>query len=248
MSTPYEPRPHPGTWEENRGRVRRRWAVPFHWFEWATRLVAYYLSHWSLLEVLEYAGRFTVLVAVVIYFSEAPSRRKQKHYQAWQVINSAAGKTGNGGRLDALQELNEDHVSLVAVDVSGAFLQGLQLPAADLHFARLHDCDLRDCDLHDANLNGADLAGANLRNGNLRGLNAGDANLTNTDLTEADATGTNLEGADLSHADLRDLKWTGIARMSGANVHGVENPPAGFLDWAMAHGAISVGHEHAVQP
>ena len=82
------------------------------------------LSRWSFLEVLEYLGSFSILIAVIFYFSESGDRLKQKHYQAWQVINTAQGKGGSGGRIEALQELDEDGVPLVGVDVSGAFLQG----------------------------------------------------------------------------------------------------------------------------
>jgi hypothetical protein len=66
-------------------------------------------------EVLEYLGVFSVLIAIVFYFSEAGDRRKQKHYQAWQVINTAQGKGGSGGRIEALQELNIDRIPLVGV-------------------------------------------------------------------------------------------------------------------------------------
>jgi hypothetical protein len=62
------------------------------------------------------------LLAVVSYFSESKDRIKQKHYQAWQVINSAQGKGGSGGRIDALEELHADGVPLVGIDVNGAFL------------------------------------------------------------------------------------------------------------------------------
>ena len=101
-----------------------RWALPFHALEWALQWTAYFLSRWALLEVLEYLGSLSVLVAVIFYFAESGDRRKQKHYQAWQVINTAQGKGGSGGRIEALSELNEDGVPLVGVDVSGAFLHG----------------------------------------------------------------------------------------------------------------------------
>lgn len=61
-------------------------------FEWFWEWVAYILSNWSFLEVLEYLGSFSILIAVVFYFSESGDRLKQKHYQAWQVINTARGK------------------------------------------------------------------------------------------------------------------------------------------------------------
>ena len=69
---------------------------------------------------------------MIFYFTEAGDRKKQKHYQAWQVINTAQGKGGSGGRIEALQELNQDHVPLVGVDASEASLQGLRLHKANL--------------------------------------------------------------------------------------------------------------------
>jgi len=58
---------------------------------------------------------------------------KQKHYQAWQVVNTAQGKGGSGGRIEALQELDQDGVPLVGVYVAGASLQGVRLPKAGLN-------------------------------------------------------------------------------------------------------------------
>jgi hypothetical protein len=75
-------------------RLKHRWIIPFRAFDWLLELVAYALSHWSLLEVLEYLGSFSVLIAVIFYFSESGDRIKQRHYQAWQVINTAHGRAG----------------------------------------------------------------------------------------------------------------------------------------------------------
>jgi hypothetical protein len=90
-------RERPEAWGERRAKMRHGWALPFvcieHGMDWA----AYVLSNWAFLEVLEYLGSFGVLIAVIFYFAEAGDRLKQKHYQAWQVINSAQGKGGNGG-------------------------------------------------------------------------------------------------------------------------------------------------------
>jgi hypothetical protein len=248
MSTAYDPRPHPGSWVENRSRIRRRWTMPLHYIEWMTRLVAYYLSHWSLLEVLEYAGRFTVLVAVVIYFMEAPDRRKQKHYQAWQVINTAQGQTGSGGRVEALEELHADGVPLVGLNVKGAYLQGLRLPNANLHRSNMEEADLRNCDLSGANLEDATLDAANFRNADLRRVKFTNASLTGSDLTGANLEGADLIGADLRNADLSDMKWNAISSISGANIHGIDNAPEGFVAWAMKNGAVSVESNDAGSP
>jgi hypothetical protein len=236
------PRPRP--WAEHKTTIAHTWTAPLHKVDWMLRWLAYYLSRWALLEVLEYLGTFSVLIAVIFYFSESGDRKKQKHYQAWQVINTAQGKGGNGGRIEALQELNEDRVPLVGVDASGAFLQGIRL-----HRASLLRCDLAGSDLRDSVLSAAEMEFANLRSSNfrhsdLRGANLRNADMTDADLTEADLSGTELTGLDLTNADLRfaDFKgarWQNIKAIEKANVYGVRNAPAGFLEWARAHQAIS---------
>jgi len=80
--------------------------------------------------VLEHSETF--LIAVIFYFADSGNRKKQKHYQAWQAINTAQGKGGSGGRIEALQELNADHVSLIGIEASGAFLQGLSIRRAGI--------------------------------------------------------------------------------------------------------------------
>src|SRR6266550_724493 len=138
-----ELRERPPAWKAYK-TGRPRWLLPLHAVEWTCDWAAYYLAHWAFLEVLEYLGIFSVLIAIIFYFSEAGDRKKQKHYQAWQVINTAQGKGGSGGRIEALQELNMDHIPLVGVDASGSFLQGVQLPKANLLRCDLHAADLRE--------------------------------------------------------------------------------------------------------
>src|SRR5205085_6989902 len=124
--------------------------TPFAALEWFWEWLAYFLSNWTFLHVLDYLRSFGIIVAVAFYFSESGDRLKQKHYQAWQVINTAQGKGGNGGRIEALQELDADHVPLVGVDVSGAFLQGVRLPHAGMKRANLSTVDARDANFQHA--------------------------------------------------------------------------------------------------
>lgn len=238
----------PLNWEHRKARVRRRWTLPFHAIEWAFDWTAYGLSRWAFLEVLEYLGVLSVLVAVIFYFAESGDRRKQKHYQAWQVINTAQGKGGSGGRIEALQELNEDQQPLVGLDAPGAFLQGVRLAGANLLRCNLEASDLRDsrmpasqldfANLHSANFRAGDLSKARLRHATLE-----DADLTGADLAETDLTGANLENADLRNADMAGARWQEIKSIRGANIYGVRHAPEGFLSWALAHGAQSVPGE-----
>src|SRR5579884_3222365 len=168
----HTPRSRPAPWQTRRNGMHAS-LRPVLAIEWLWEWAAYGLSRWAFLEVLEYLGSFSVLIAVIFYFSESGDRVKARHYQAWQVINTAQGKGGSGGRIEALQELNADKVPLVGVDASSAFLQGIHLQHANLLRADFSSADLRngnlaDCDLTLANLNTANFRSANLQNALLR--------------------------------------------------------------------------------
>ncbi len=220
--------------------------VPLHAFEYPFDWLAYFLSRWAFLETLEYLGSFSILIAVIFYFSESGDRLKQKHYQAWQVINTAQGKGGSGGRIEALQELDADGVPLVGVDVSGAFLQGVRLPKAGLTRANLNAVDARNSDFQGADFTAANLHSGNFRDSNLSGANFQDADLGEGDfcsanLSGADLNGATLDGADLGNTDLTKIKWQKIKSVKGASLQQVRNAPPGFLEWAGEHGAVTKG-------
>ncbi|HTV14736.1 MAG TPA: pentapeptide repeat-containing protein [Acidobacteriaceae bacterium] len=231
----------PTPWAELKGRHPA--LRPFLAVDWLWQWLAWLLGNWSFLQVLEYLGSFSVLIAVIFWFSDGRHRVQQRHYEAWQVINTAEGKGGSGGRMDALEELNADHVALTGVDVSSAFLQGVRLPGARLARSSFSAADLRSSDLHGADLTWASLHFTNLRNSNLQSVE-----FEHTDLSDADLSGSNLQGArldaanltdaDLRQADLGGIAWQQIAAVHGANIAGIRNAPAGFAAWALRNGAI----------
>jgi Pentapeptide repeats (8 copies) len=243
-----EGKKRPPGWLAHRESIRSKWLTPLYSINWGCDWAAYYLSRSAFLEVLEYLGTLSVLVAVVFYFSGAGDRIKQKHYQAWQVINTAQGKGGSGGRIEALRELNADGVSLVGVDLSNAFLQRVHLPNANLLRANFDAADLRD-----GVFTGSNMEYASLRSANFRGANLTNANLERADLEDSDFVGATLSGANLRHAnlksadlrntDLRGIHWENITAIDAANVYGVRNAPQGFVDWAIRRGAVAVPGE-----
>jgi hypothetical protein len=240
----HTPRERPAVWSIRRRSAARQWMVPFIAFEWMWEWAAFFLSHWSLLEVLEYLSSFSMLVAVIFYFSESGDRIKQRHYQAWQVINTAQGKGGSGGRIEALQELNADKVPLVGVDVSSAFLQGLDLRGANLVRSDFSAADLRNGRFSQVNFTLANLNSANLRETLLDGASFSGADLRNSDLTASNLAGADLSGATLDDADLRranlsGIRWQQIKSLRRANLADVKNAPAGFVEWALKNGAVS---------
>jgi len=188
----------------------------------------------------------TLVIGLVIYCCEAKGRkqakedqRKAKHYQAWQTINLAHGKPGSRGRIVALQDLNEDGVSLDFTDISSADLRGINLPNAQLLSASLlasilYNADLQGADLRIANLRATHLAKTNLQGANLKIADLQGAILYNADLREADLKGANLQGAVLKDI----VSWKEIKDIEFANISKIRNPPEGFIKWAKEQGAI----------
>ena len=210
------------SWGECRKTIQRRWHVPVVYVEWLCWRVSPFLEQSASLKVLGYLGRLAVLVAVVFYFAESGNRRKAKHYQAWQVVNSAQGKPGGGGRKDALEDLCQDKVSLAGVDISKAYLPKLKLENADLTGA-----DFGEANVIDANLAGVKLTGANLARADLLRTKLSEANLFRANLIEAnflfaDLSGAGIEDANLCDAMLARAKLVGAsllrANLAGANL------------------------------
>jgi hypothetical protein len=235
--------PRPVPWTELKARTPHAALLPLFAFDWGWQWLAWLLGNWSFLLVLEYLGSFSVLIAVIFWFSESGDRVKQRHYQAWQVINTAQGQSGSGGRIDALQELNADHVALTGVAAASAFLQGIRLPHAKLARADFSSADLRNSDLHNADLTWANLHFANLRDTNLESVAFDHANLSDCDFSGSDLAGARLEHANLMNADLRnanlqDIDWQHIDSVVGSDLAGVANAPPGFVAWALQNGAL----------
>ncbi|HCO95502.1 MAG TPA: hypothetical protein DIU00_16400 [Phycisphaerales bacterium] len=264
----------PKSWRERRQSIKHKWLWFFIVLKRLYELLSYWVQHWSFLNFLRNVECLTILVAVIFYIvgyherkmqsknlqlqvqhleSQLENQRKAKHYQAWQVINIAQGKSGGGGRKDALEDLHKDKVSLVGIDISKAHLPNLNLENAKLAFANLDGAILTDANmaqafLGEANLTRATLQDANLTratllNANLAGAEFISANLSEAMLIKANLAGANLTDANLSEAsfslanlagaDLRDIKnWRDIRNIEYANIYDIKNAPKEFKEWA----------------
>ena len=234
----------PGSWSSY-SSGKPVWLRPFLVIEYPLAWVAFALSRWAFLHILESLGSLSVLIAVIFYFSESGDRLKQKHYQAWQVVNTAQHMSGSGGRIDALAELNSDGIPLVGVDLSSAFLQGVELPKARLLRANFTAADVRNSNLEGADLSYASLNGANFRQADLASVNFNSADLADADfcgarLDSSDFVAATLDGADLGNADLSGIRWQQIKSIRKTNLAGVKNAPEGFLPWALKNGAVQL--------
>jgi BTB/POZ domain-containing protein KCTD9 len=156
-----------------------------------------------------------LIIGVGRYVWDAPQREKQAHYQAWQIINSAKTLEGSSaGRIDALQDLVKDDVSLERIDIRNAQLGSIKLPNANLSEAKLNKANLNNANLSEAKLNNA-----NLNNANLSEAKLNNAKLNNAKLVYADLSGVKLHGAEIGSADLSEAKLNN-AHLNGANLNG----------------------------
>lgn len=154
---------------------------------------------------------------------------KSANYQAWQVLNSAQGKGGNGGRVDAIHDLIRNGVSLAGVRLDGAWLEDARLAGGHFSRASFRQANLKGADLRDANLDGADFTDAILTGADLRGVH----------LRHAVVAGVHLGTADLRGADLTGIRgWEHVGSVSYLNLEGVRGAPAGFCERMLSAGAV----------
>jgi uncharacterized protein YjbI with pentapeptide repeats len=186
--------------------------------------------------IFDNAESIAIVSAVALYFKEAPDRKTQSHYEAWQVIDRAVPTETSYARIKALEDLNNDGISLEEIDMPSADLAQISLKYANLTGATLTGAYLGLANLNGVKLAGAKLAGANLTDANLTDADLTDADLTDADLTVAQLAGAQLTGANLTNAKLAFANLTGaylglanltsvdlsLANLTGANLTGVD--------------------------
>ena len=155
------------------------------------------MKNWKLYiwRVLEGVGIIAAIVGLVLQYQ---SLQEQKILGAWQLITTKA--SGNSGKIQALEFLNSKGVPLVGVDLSNAYLVGVNLKGAILQLANFTKVDLSDADFIGANLRGVNFTGANLWGVDFIGADLLDANFKGAFLIGADFTGANLSNANFTGA------------------------------------------------
>ncbi|MEG4456900.1 pentapeptide repeat-containing protein [Microcoleus sp. N9_A1] len=201
-----------------------------------------------LAEILEGADALSLVVALVLFIKEAPDRRKQFHYQAWSTIDAAHDVKVSYARILALQDLNEDNVSLRGLDAPGAELVDINLPGANLSQANLNKSDLSNANLSHANLDNAILSHAKLSGANLSYAKLSFARLNKVNFSSADLSNANLICADLKQANLSGAILKN-ASLSGANLEGAYLTGANLKDAKVSVSELSAAFlEGAIMP
>lgn len=201
---------------------------------------------------------FAFIMALCLFLLETPDRTKQAQYEAWQVVDAAHGLRTSYARIQALQDLNEDQVSMKGLYAADADLRNIDLKGADLSNADLSGANLQGANLINANLSNANLADVDFSNANLANARLSSSNLTNanfveTNLSNVDFVGAlitdtnfvraNLERAyfgdnsfiktNLKDADIKKTKFFGVENLSSAQIKSALNWQEAIYDVAL---------------
>ncbi len=197
----------------------------------------------GVVKLLQTLGSLSIVIAAASYLAECDDRRDARDVAAWDVVMASAGKPGGGGRVQALETLNSQHVALAALDLTAAVLNHACLP-----FAMLFGAQMNDVILIDADLRFASLGFAQARRGNFLVAKLDFANLSYADLREAQFGWATMREANLYKADLRGARLgRGIqtAHVLGANVSGARFYSPEIKQWVLTHGAVEIADSSA---
>ena len=197
--------------------VRRRQIKLYSLQGWFLKLELFWellnevISEWDFFKILDYLAKLSSISLIFGTFAfvlESPERAEQRQveleqktienirnqYEAWQILTNPDLKdqASNGGRKQALENLND---------------QGIDLSGITMNKAILNDIFLKNARLRESHFDEARLGSANLQASFLSEASLKSANLFKANLSFADIIESHLESADLSYADLRDTEF-----------------------------------------
>lgn len=164
---------------------------------------------------------------------------------AYLELPEADLREANLARCD-LQEANLREAGLWGANLSHACLSQADLTWANLCWTDLSGTDFGGAILDNAALIDVEAVGADFQVAQLNQVFLGRSDLEGARFDYASLEGariheTNFRWASLRCADLANLEgWETIGSVEGLNIEGVRNAPAGFVEWALERGAVSL--------
>lgn len=177
-----------------------------------------------LIIIVEKGLLISLISGVLKYYWEAPQRQKQKEFQAWTIINNAAGKEVSGGRISALQDLNENGVELWNLVLDRANLSGIKLENGKLANTSFNGTQLECIEQKCSSFRKANLYKAQFKNASLSKIDFRETNLIDANLQKAYLEKAKLNNASLYLANLEK------AQIPGANFQGADLKDTKFKD------------------
>ncbi len=164
-----------------------------------------WLEKQAIFPILDKLGKLSILVAIlstaISYQADRKNTIKARHFQAWQVINTATGQTGSGGRELAIRDLIKDDVPMAGINIENAWLQYADLSNGDFNNSNFKNTRISGVEFMKANF-----TYAKFTNSVLIDIDFSDAVLEGVDFTNTQMFRLNLSGANLNKAVLIGVK------------------------------------------
>lgn len=197
------------------------------WLQWFLKFPKKQLVKKIVVTALEKGVLISLISGVFKYYSEAPQREKQKEFQAWTIINNAAGKEVSGGRISALQDLNENGVELWNLVLDRANLSGITLENGKLANTSFNGTQLECIEQKCSSFRKANLYQAQFKNAYLSHIDFRETTLIDANLQKASLEQAKFQKAHLYKANLKESK------IKGANFQGADLEDTKFKDAIM---------------
>lgn len=143
-------------------------------------------------------------VAYTKYHEDKVKADADRIAKAWDTLTRMAGKSSNGGQINAIKVLVDNYIRLDRIDLKNTYLAGAQMKGAFLRGA-----DLSGANLSNANLQGADFSGANLKGAMLVNSNLGGAMFDEAKLDDAMLSFSKLDIAVVLSKSMKGTDITG---------------------------------------
>jgi len=178
-----------------------------------------------------------------LFYEEEPPFKRRLHDELESALKQHSygqelGERGPEATGADLRDADLSHIVLRYANLSYSCMRKVDLHSSDLSQSTLGGVALTEADLTgaqfiDARLYESNLAHAKAANVNFSGGFLDNASFNSADLSRATFANASLQCVDLSGADLNAINgWRSIATLKDANIHGVQNAPAGFEDFA----------------
>lgn len=123
--------------------------------------------------------------------------------------------------------------------LSKAVFNNAKLGESSFRFVDAEGASFLSCQLNDAQFAFADISFAQYSHANLKGTLFTRCKLVEADFSKADLEKCSFVGCDLASADFAEVKnWRKIDSIRDSNIHQLSNAPPGFVEWALANGAV----------
>lgn len=176
-----------------------------------------WLANWHITKILQAIGSLALLVTLYGFYADLKDKKQSRVVNSWQLVTTKA--SGNSGKIDALEHLNNQNIPLVGIDLSspdktrqdGTYLKGINLAGADLKFAKFSGANLSSANLANTKLWTASLDSVDLINSNLQGAELINADLKYSNLQNAHFEKAKLDLAQFQHALADDSYFSGAS-------------------------------------